>query len=126
MPVLCLSAVLFKQHTDIVCIVILRLERRSVFLCGRFRIVIGDGRYEGEPIKAVIAPGATVALRKVDFVKLMCRPEYSFTAKNGKVRPGGGKRQNGVMTLEDQLSAYTFAFDDGSSVNDFRQLSLFR
>mgnify|MGYP001121096343 CR=1 FL=1 len=80
-----------------------------------------DGRYEGEPIKAVIAPGATVALRKVDFVKLMCRPEYSFTAKNGKVRPGGGKRQNGVMTLEDQLSAYTFAFDDGSSVNDKAQ-----
>lgn len=76
-----------------------------------------DGVYVKTPVQATIAPGAELALRKVDFVTLLSAPEFSFEAANGKLttRRFTGKTQE---ELEAFLEKHNFLFANGVKVGD--------
>lgn len=71
-----------------------------------------DGVYVKNAVPTVIAPGATVALRKADFMTLMFQPEFSFTASNGKVttRTFTGSAQPTAAELEAYIEKHNFVF----------------
>lgn len=81
-----------------------------------------DGVYVKTPVETVIAPGATIALRKVDFVTLLSAPEFSFTASNGKLttRRFTGKT---AEELEAFLEKHNFLFDNAKVGEKLEQIS---
>ena len=67
-----------------------------------------DGVYMKTPVETSIAPGGTLALRKVDFVTLMSAPEFSFECANGKVTARKKFTGTSQAELENFLEKHNF------------------
>lgn len=85
--------------------------------CYTTKCSLVEGVYVKEPVQTAIAPGATLDLRKADFVTLMAAPEFSFTAANGKLttRSYTGTSEK---ELEAFLEKHNFLFADGVKVGE--------
>ena len=68
-----------------------------------------EGKYVGQKVDKVLAPGATADLTRQYMTMFCAQPEISFTLANGKVIRGSGSKGNGDIKAE--LEAYYFSFD---------------
>ena len=69
-----------------------------------------EGKFVGEKVEKVIAPGATADLTRQYMTMLCAIPEISFTLANGKVIRGSGK-SSAKGDVKAELEAYYFSFD---------------
>lgn len=76
-----------------------------------------DGKFVGQKVEKVLAPGQTCDLARAYMTMFCARPEISFTLANGKVIRGSSKKTAG--DIKEELEAYYFAFnkDLGIQIN---------
>lgn len=79
--------------------------------CTTTECTLVDGVYVKNSIPCTIGAGQEVALRKADFVGLMCKTEFSFSASNGKV---GTRTYTGNTPAEFEafIEKHNFLFSD--------------
>lgn len=80
-----------------------------------------DGRWVGQQVSKVLAPGETADLPRQFMTMLAAQPEFSFKLKNGRISRGSGTKGS-KGDLKAELEAHYFAFnreaaEDGKEVN---------
>lgn len=73
-----------------------------------------EGKFVGEKVEKVLAPGATADLTRQYMTMFCAQPEIAFVLANGKVKRGSGKASS-KGDVKAELEAFYFSFD--SSLN---------